>query len=328
MNGFSDDFLWFLEKNYASDFYKVKDETTKPDVLASIYASHCEEFRQWETVPLTLRLEYQGKLPEKIKELARQGNYEELRHEAAHLHPEDNVDYNNFRPTPEQFATASIVAFMAAAEANGYSPQAQYDLASERILRDTLRDKALNNTLTPQERQAWLDSRERTRNIIHRDWMEHSPERMLIHLFSKFNAGKISAEELSPRATELMKRINYDRREHLVAYIQKRHIQSKISKFDDHIVDMFMQTVLEVTPDQLKEMKQQALSKYIEPKDLMKNDIWVNMPQDMQARIAARNMNKAEQKMNTIVGNSSLSSAQKIQNMPSILASKQQNVNS
>ena len=260
MNGFSDDFLWFLNANYPTDFYKVKDEKASPETLASIYANRCEEFRQWETVPLTLRLEYHGKLPEDIKELARQGNYEELRHEAAHKHPE-KVDYDNFHPTPQQFASAGAIMVFAAAAAEGYSQASQYGLATERILRDTLRDKAINNTMTATEKEAWRKSKHKTQNIIYQEWKQHSPEKLLVHEFCRFNSGRISAEQLMKQVPDLMNRINFDRRDELLKYIQKDRVQAKLANFDDAVLDMFMQTVLQKNPDELRAMKANALSR-------------------------------------------------------------------
>ena len=78
----------------------------------------------------------------------------------------------DFRQRDVAAASDMAAAVFIAAASAGYSLHAAHELAQQRQFRESLRDKALNNTMTDEEKQAWRESRIKTRDIIKKDLME------------------------------------------------------------------------------------------------------------------------------------------------------------
>ena len=288
-------FRYYLEHKYHDDFLKFDDPNTPQDVKNSIISKHAYEFDIYKQIPYDVLLKWDGNPPKEIMEAASQGNIRKLQLDPYNIKESEDVfsNYNSFMPEPEQIM--ATVAFATAIE-RGYSQEASLALAKESMFRETLRDKALNNTMTADEREIWRKSREKTRDIIRKDWAENTPEKLLVHIFAKYNRGHISASELSDTTRELMSRIDATgRHEELLNYLSSERIQRRLARFDGEVLDALSQTIL----SNIKLTDEQS--------------------QAIQSRIASRNISRAKREMLEHTPDN-LSAKQRIQNIPSTLA--------
>lgn len=288
-------FRYYLEHKYHDEFLKFDDPNTPQDVKNSIISKHAYEFDIYKQIPYDVLLKWDGNPPKEIMEAASQGNIRKLQLDPYNIKESEDVfsSYNSFMPEPEQII--ATVAFATAIE-RGYSHEASLALAKESMFRETLRDKALNNTMTADEREIWRKSREKTRDIIRKDWAENTPEKLLVHIFAKYNRGHISASELSDTTRELMSRIDATgRHEELLNYLSSERIQRRLARFDGEVLDALSQTIL----SNIKLTDEQS--------------------QAIQSRIASRNISRAKREMLEHTPDN-LSAKQRIQNIPSTLA--------
>lgn len=288
-------FRYYLEHKYHDEFLKFDDPNTPQDVKNSIISKHAYEFDIYKQIPYDVLLKWNGNPPKEIMEAASQGNIRKLQLDPYNIKESEDVfsSYNSFMPEPEQIM--ATVAFATAIE-RGYSHEASLALAKESMFRETLRDKALNNTMTADEREIWRKSREKTRDIIRKDWAENTPEKLLVHIFAKYNRGHISASELSDTTRELMSRIDATgRHEELLNYLSSERIQRRLARFDGEVLDALSQTIL----SNIKLTDEQS--------------------QAIQSRIASRNISRAKREMLEHTPDN-LSAKQRIQNIPSTLA--------
>ena len=160
-------------------------------------------------------------------------------------------------------------------------------------------------------RMAWLQSRKDTINTIKKDFAENQPEKLLLHILGKFNAGKISKDELLPQVADLVQRIDTNERHgNLLEYLQTERIQAKIGKFKPETLDILANSVLSKVP---KAGKTQTMEK-IQSKFSDKN---AELESSIQAHAVAQNMLSA--KANSMPTNASLTAKERYANMPSIM---------
>ena len=249
MNGFDNDFLDFLKAYAPTDYILACSDDVKPESLRRIYSDYSSKFSIWIKVPSSIRDTFNGKVPQEILQLAADGKEQILRNIAAGRKPpkpEENETLLPPPPSPEMIVTAA--AFTAALTA-GYSKQSAYELSAHHLFRESLKDKALAGTLNKEERTAWLQSRKDDVKTIKKDWCNGQPEKMLLHLFCKYNKGKIQKEDFTPQVVDLMQKIeSSDHRGHLLAYLKTRPIQAKLSHFKDDVLDTLSQTILHDIP--------------------------------------------------------------------------------
>ena len=208
MHGFSDDFIEFLKTNHTTDYYKAMSDDVKPETLSRIYSDYNNYFQNWIKVPASIRLRYGGRLPYEIIELAAKDNFEALRKIEYNKDPYEEKQ-SSYIPDYKEIVTSP--PFVAAAIA-GYSLQASKELAKESLFRNTLRTKAITQTMTKEEKKLWEESRKKTKDIIEKDCAKNQPEKMLLHLFALYNRGKITQDELLPKVTDLMQKIERENR--------------------------------------------------------------------------------------------------------------------
>lgn len=248
MNGFDDEFMEFLRTNHPTDYLKACDNEVKPETLSRIFSDYSSYFNVWSKVPQSVRDAFNGKLPVEIMELASQGKIDDLRRIEAHKPPEDENESVYVPPAPEKVMATELFA---AAFLAGYSQEAAYALSEHRLFRESLREKALAGTLSEDEKKAWRASRESDVKTIEKDWSEVQPEKMLVHLYAKYNRGQIGEDELLPRVVALMQKIEQqNRREDLLTYIKSRPIQKKLAHFREEVLTSLSQTIMhEITID-------------------------------------------------------------------------------
>ena len=163
-------FYYYLKSKYPDDYLKFTDDKVSEDVKNSIISKHAREFDIWKEVPYDVLLHWNGNPPEEIMVAASQGNYRKLQLDPYYIKESEDTystSYESFAPEPEQIM--ATVAFATAIE-RGYSQQASLALAQESMFRELLADKARTNTMTAEEKEIWRKSREKTRDIIRKDW--------------------------------------------------------------------------------------------------------------------------------------------------------------
>jgi hypothetical protein len=137
---------------------------------------------------------------------------------------------------------------------------------------------------TDEERRLWLESRRETFRIIRDDWIEHHPERYLIHLLKKHDRdlrrGKeINEEDLRARVQEIANTIlriqSKGRLEHFEEYMDRPLIRRKIELMRPDTLE----TLLEVG----QQMRGEGKHKIDAPtKDNLKNiDLSRDLPADV-----------------------------------------------
>ena len=249
MNGFDNDFLDYLKAYAPTDYILACSDDVKPESLRRIYSDYSSKFSVWIKVPASIRDTFNGRVPQEILQLAADGKDQILRDIAAGRKPpkpEENENLLPPPPAPEQVVAAA--AFTAALSA-GYSKQASYELSARHLFRESLKDKAAAGTLNETERKAWLKSRHDDIQTIKKDWGNCQHEKMLIHLFSKYNRGKIEKDEFLPQVVDLMQKIeSSNHRGHLLAYLKTRPIQAKLAHFKEDVLDTLSQTILHDIP--------------------------------------------------------------------------------
>ncbi|MBR3502390.1 MAG: hypothetical protein IKO06_05750 [Alphaproteobacteria bacterium] len=289
-------FCYYLKSMYPSDYLKFIDGSVSEDVKNSIISRHAEEFDTWQKVPYDVLLHWNGNPPKDIMVAASRGDYRKMQLDPFYIREQDDVysdNYQGFAPKAEEIMATTV--FVAAID-HGYSHEASLALAQESMFRELMRDKALNNTMTADEREIWRKSREKTRDIIRKDWAEYSPEKLLLHVFAKYNRGKISAAELSDTTRELMSRIESSgRHEELFNLLSSPRVQRRLARFDEEVLNALSQTIL----SNITLTTEQA--------------------QNLQARIASRNISRNKREMTEHLPNN-LTAKQRIQNIPSSIS--------
>ena len=227
------------------------------------------KYRIWEKVPQILRDRYGGCVPPEVMEAADRDEIYVLRE--MEYHPEKrNVDEvraeveekYRFIIMPDDIINASFMAksVFAGAIVAGYAVDSSAELARARMASDELSAKLLSSTLTDAERaeihQKFLQLHQHIHDVIKKDWggdhakgvKPHQPEKLLIHLLGKHNAGKIDKNELVAIMADLQPHLK-DRQSHLLEYIQRDNIQAKIGHFKDSTRDLLAHYALNVLPD-------------------------------------------------------------------------------
>lgn len=248
MNGFDNDFLDYLKAYAPTDYILACSDDVKPESLRRIYSDYSQKFSIWIKVPSSIRNTFNGRVPQEILQLAADGKDQILRDIAAGQRPKRPEDENTLPepPAPEQVVAAA--AFTAALAA-GYSKQASYELSAHHLFRESLKDKAIAGNMNETERKAWLKSRGDDIQTIKKDWGNCRHEKMLIHLFGKYNRGKIDKDEFLPQVVDLMQKIeSSNHRGRLLEYLKTRPIQAKLAHFREDVLDTLSQTILHDIP--------------------------------------------------------------------------------
>ena len=285
-------------------------------------------YEVWEKVPSVLRDRYDGRVPPEIMEAAERDEIYVLRE--MEYHPEKrNVDevraeveekYNNIF-TPEDIVTFAAQSAFAAAIVAGYSQSSSAELARCRMESDNLSAQLDNPNLTDEEKQAihlqFLALHKRKHDVIKKDWggdnargiKPNQPEKLLVHMFGKFHAGKMDKKELVAIMADLQPHLK-DRQPQLLEYLQRKHVQAKIGRFDDKTRDLFAQYVLNELPDNEQSRVMEDAQRYYAK-------VRENLTSDQKAIAVAKNISAVRD--NILPRQHSLSAQEKRAAMPSAL---------
>lgn len=248
MNGFDNDFLDYLKAYAPTDYILACSDDVKPESLRRIYSDYSQKFSIWIKVPSSIRNTFNGRVPQEILQLAADGKDQILRDIAAGQRPKRPEDENMLPEPPAPKQVVAAAAFTAALAA-GYSKQASYELSAHHLFRESLKDKAIAGNMNETERKAWLKSRGDDIQTIKKDWGNCQHEKMLIHLFGKYNRGKIDKDEFLPQVVDLMQKIeSSNHRGRLLEYLKTRPIQAKLAHFREDVLDTLSQTILHDIP--------------------------------------------------------------------------------
>ncbi|MBR3501575.1 MAG: hypothetical protein IKO06_01580 [Alphaproteobacteria bacterium] len=319
MGNFSGDFLDYLAaKGEGTDFYLAQSPDLKDEEIARLTAKYSYKYEVWLSVPGIIRQRYGNDVPQEILDAAARGEVQTLRE--MEQHPEIKRVEDARAAVAEKYSMpADIIndmaaaVFIAAASA-GYSLHAAHELAQQRQFRESLRDKALNNTMTDEEKQAWRESRIKTRDIIKKDLMENQPEKYLLHLLAKYNRGHISKDELMPQVADLVQRIETNgRQDKLLDLLKEQRVSRRMRHFKPETLDILAGSVLAKVP---QEDRDNILSRI--PR---KAKIFENMSDEQKSKFLAQEMRQANSNVQRTLSSDSIR-----ENMPSVM--RQQNVRS
>ena len=319
MGNFSGDFLDYLAaKGEGNDFYLAQSPDLKDEEIARLTAKYSYKYEVWLSVPGIIRQRYGNDVPQEILDAAARGEVQTLRE--MEQHPEIKRVEDARAAVAEKYSMpADIIndmaaaVFIAAASA-GYSLHAAHELAQQRQFRESLRDKALNNTMTDEEKQAWRESRIKTRDIIKKDLMENQPEKYLLHLLAKYNRGHISKDDLMPQVADLVQRIETNgRQDKLLNLLKNQRVSRRMQHFKPETLDILSSSVLAKVP---QDERDNILSRI--PR---KAKIFENMSVEQKSKFLSQEMRQANSNVQRTLSSDSIR-----ENMPSVM--RQQNVRS
>lgn len=279
------------------------------------------KFQIWEKVPSILRDRYNGQVPQEVLDAAERDEIYTLR--VMEMHPEvkqvnqaRDIAQEAQAKIPSAIANTAAAMVFVSAITSGYSQDASTELANQRLARDALlATKALNPNMSEEEKKlwqlAWLQTRKDTIDTIKRDFAENQPEKMLVHILGKFNAGKLNKDELLPQIADLVQKIDTNERHgNLLEYLQTERIQAKIGKFKPETLDILANSVLNKVPQaDITQIMSRANGKFAG-----KN---AELETSVQAHAVAQNMLSA--KANSLPSDSNLTGKERYANMPSIM---------
>ncbi len=255
--------------NTPEEIEKAKAQIDEEIKTLANDSERVHKYEVWEKVPSILRDRYDGRVPPEIMEAAERDEIYVLRE--MEYHPEKrNVDevraevedkYRNII-APEDIIQASLIAqgIFSGAIVAGYMAENAADLARCRMQSDDLSSQLENPNLTDEEKAAihrqFLALHQSEYNIIKKDWggdkakgiKPNQPEKLLIHVLGKFNAGKMDQKELVAIMADLQPHLK-DRQSELLSYVQRKNIQAKIGHFKDETRDLLAHYVLKELPD-------------------------------------------------------------------------------
>lgn len=275
------------------------------------------KYQIWEKVPPILRDRYNGQVPQEVLDAAERDEIYTLR--VMEYHPEikrveeaREIAEDAQNSIPSAIANTAAAALFVSAIAAGYSKTASTELAAQRLERDNLlAQKEANPNMSEEEKaawmKAWLSSRQKTADTIKKDWNETQPEKLLVHLLGKFNAGKLNKEELMPQIADLIQKIDTgNRQDKLLEYLKTTPAKAKLGRFKDETLEILANSVLVKIPE-------------AERAQFMKHNIKqkADLPEASQIQALSQNMLSA--KANASPDNTNLTAKEKYANMPSVM---------
>lgn len=328
MADFSADFMEYLKIYNPSAYDKVNSDNIKPEELTAIYNANVSKFEVWESIPEVIRNRYPGMpVPQDVMDAAARGEIYTLRE--MEYHPEiKRVDearakaaeeYGSALPelssVAEDVAQLTIATYIAAKLA-GYSAESCRDLALNRMNREEML-KSKPDNMSDEEKSAWMKDwlaiRQKDFSTIKKDWMEHQPEKYLMHLLGKHNRGRLTPEEKEkfPQMVEdLMLKIESENRmQHLLGHIKNPRMQARIGRFNEETMEILKHTVLRKVPEADKEQ-------YLARDFAKRREELRNMPDSAKAKLLSDSIN---QHATNLPEERTMTARERFANMPSAL---------
>lgn len=323
MSSFSDEFKTYLKIYNPRAYDTANSDGVKPEKLAEIYNANVAGYEIWESIPVEIRNRYPGQpVPPDVWEAAARGEIYTLREMEYNRNIKQISDAREKAAEeygvqmPRDLVSEAACATFLAALAAGYAAETCHQLALSRQNREgLLDDKPVDlNTEEGQEWfKKWLATREKDFAAIKKDWIEHQPEKYLMHLLGKHNRGRLRPDELEsfPQTIQdLMQRIeSSDRMPHLLEYIKKPRMQFRIGHFNEETMDILKHTVLRGVGNEEKEQ-------YLAKDFLKRREAMRNLPDSDKARIVSDSIG---QRVANLPEENALSAKERYANMPSAL---------
>ena len=326
MADFSADFMEYLKIYNPSAYDKVNSDNTKPEELTAIYNANVSKFEVWESIPEVIRNRYPGMpVPQEVMDAAARGEIYTLRE--MEYHPEIKRIDEAREKAAEEYGSAgnssvsddivrSTVAAFIAARIAGYSIEACHELAHNHQSREEML-KTKPDNMNEEEKSAWMKDwlaiRQKDFSTIKKDWMEHQPEKYLMHLLGKHNRGRLTAEEKEkfPQMVEdLMLKIESENRmQHLLGHIKNPRMQARIGRFNEETMEILKHTVLRKVPEADKEQ-------YLARDFAKRREELRNMPDSAKAKMLSDSIN---QHATNLPEERTMTARERFANMPSAL---------
>ncbi len=292
MSGVSSDFERFLYANYPDDYRRATAKDVPDDVLTAILSRHKGHYDVWKQVPEWIKNKYHDILPREVLN----GN-DTVKHfvkEEEHKKKEDEKE------------TSALIDYSVTLLALGYAADTVKALMENRAQREELLRLANGGEFTPEQKRLWLETRERDRDAITRDWSENQPEKYLFHLFKEINRGKRRSERAETaeeraaalfgisKAEEELARLlpffeNTEARTKLAGYLRQRSQQAALGHLSPEMLEVFSEKMkslgISVTP-----FNRGAQQERVESRESLAESLKQNFQRriDMEALLRAR----------------------------------------
>lgn len=304
------------------------------------------QFHTWEKIPQILRDRYKGRVPPEIMQAAaydeiyvlREMEYHSEKRNVDEVRAEVDEKYSGIIIMPKEIAESAyaVQSAFAAAIVAGYTAESSTALAlnyqqgqelfkeGEAILADkSLSDAERREKYKQWVREVWVPHHKERRDIIQKDWYgdiergipANQPEKFLINILGKFNAGDENMDKsklVAILASEYMQKSLKDRQPQLLEYLQRHNIQKKLGFFKDEARDLLADYVLEILPES---HRSKVMENFMEK--MSQHTKTDNLSDEQQAVALAKNMSAT--KANVLPQNAKLSVREKMANMPSAL---------
>ncbi len=242
MSGVSSDFERFLYANYPDDYRRATAKDVPEDVLTAILSRHKGHYDVWKQVPEWIKNKYHDILPREV------------------LNGNDTVKHfvkeQEQKKQKDEKETSALIDYSVTLLALGYAADTVKALTENRMQREALLKAVAGGEFTPEQKRLWLETRERDKEAIMRDWSENQPEKYLFHLFKEINRGKRRSERaktadertaalsgVSKAEQELAKLLpffeNTEARKKLAGYLRQKTQQAALGHMTPEVLAVF-----------------------------------------------------------------------------------------
>lgn len=308
MADIADDFLTFLKAYFPEDYGKVSRDNVSDSVVVSVMSKHKDRFNNWLKVPQTIRDEYFGRVPSDILRAAQTDNnltVDECRD------IEDKRTYNTPSYISDELGDGivlsddekkTILNNAMNIMMKGYAFETAVRLSKNAAFRSRMEELEKQGEITHERHmQIRQDSRKDDKKSIKTDWANNQPEKLLINIIKKIDAGKISAVEAIPQAFELYKALKEKGREAELEELLRQPV-SRYNKWNNTTREIFEG----IRQSQASESLTRT-AKYLDDKRSITNDWAENQPEKLIVNIAKKlslgkiNKEDAKYKINNLM---------------------------
>ena len=197
----SEDFDRFLMANYPDDWSKITVKDVKPDVINYVLSKTEAKYELWKRIPEWIKVMYVDKLPEEV--LRGNAPWDDF---VLHLE-KTNYDYNKVA----EIVYNSILTDEKNVQIcnnilnKGYGFENAVLLTEAEIERKKLKESGELDT--PEGKEKWRKSREKTRDLIVKDWKENQPEKWVLNQIKEYDRNIRRAEKAKTAEEKLRLRV-------------------------------------------------------------------------------------------------------------------------
>ena len=251
----TDEFIFFLEKNYRSLYSRVTAPDADKVTIDSIVSSMSDEFEIWKKIPQWIKNKYGDRIPRDVLNgVVPVKDY---------IVAEKEKDINRSESRKNSNKTGDLIDFSLKYVALGYSAAAAREFADNVFKRNQMRKIVGSGIpMSAEMREEWHNIRQSDIDIMRNDWIENQPEKYFFHLVKDYSRteGKCenaaSEQDKAKYAMKLSKlktetRVIAERfsdmmqRRQLAEFLQKPNIQLAMSRLNPGAMDLFSNILMQ-----------------------------------------------------------------------------------